>query len=227
MFEIIKKENYLLDEKTEKNLLTFRELLKEWNNKFNLTTITSDEDIEIKHFLDSIKGEVFFPKNSKCIEIGSGGGFPSIPLMIYRNDLSFTLVESVGKKCTFLQEVIKTLKLNAVVINKRAEDIGKDKNFREKFDVVTARAVAKLNTLSEYSIPLIKKDGLFISYKGELDEEEIGKNAINILGGKIIEKQEYFLPNDYGKRRIYIIKKIEKTPEKYPRGNGKERSKPL
>ena len=147
--------------------------------------------------------------------------------MIYRNDLSFTLVESVGKKCTFLQEVIKTLNLNAVVINKRAEDIGKDKNFTEKFDVVTARAVAKLNTLSEYSIPLIKKYGLFISYKGELDEEEIGKNAINILGGKIIEKQEYFLPNDYGKRRIYIIKKIENTPLKYPRGNGKERSKPL
>ena len=227
MFDFIKKENYILDEKTEKNLLIFRELLKEWNNKFNLTTITSDTDVEIKHFLDSIKGESYFPKNSKCIEIGSGGGFPSIPLMIYRSDLSFTLVESVGKKCTFLQEVINKLSLNAVVINKRAEDIGKNKNFRENFDVVTARAVAKLNTLSEYCIPLIKEDGLFISYKGETDEEDIGKNAIKVLGGKMIEKVEYLLPNDYGKRRIYVIKKVEKTPEKYPRGNGKERSKPL
>ena len=109
----------------------------------------------------------------------------------------------------------------------RAELAAKDINYREKFDYVTARAVAKLNTLSEYCIPLIKKGGLFISYKGELDEEKESLNAINILGGKIVQKEEYNLPKDMGKRRLYIIEKIKNTPLKYPRGNGKERSNPL
>ncbi len=226
MFEILKNEN--LNEETLKKFKKFSLLLKEWNNKFNLTSIKDDLDIEIKHFLDSIKGEKYFFKNANVVEIGSGGGFPSIPLMIVRSDLKFTLIESVGKKCEFLKFVIKELDLNGEVLNLRAEDCGKNEKYREKFDIVTARAVARLNTLSEYCIPLIKKGGLFIAYKGEDNGEEIeSANAIKILGAKYKEKITYKLYNNENDRTLHIIEKIAITPQKYPRGNGKERSKPL
>ena len=147
--------------------------------------------------------------------------------MIKRKDLEFTLIESTGKKCEFLTMVVNNLKLNAKVINKRAEDVGKS-NLRESFDIVTARAVASLNVLAEYSLPLIKVGGLFIAYKSA-NEEEIknAENAISILGGKIVDKLSYSLSKNAGERVIYVIKKIKNTPLLYPRGNGKERSKPL
>ena len=217
----------LTDNQIEK-LTEFKNLLLYYNEKFNLTSIKEEKEVLVKHFYDSIYGEKYFLKNSKVIEIGSGGGFPSIPLMIYRNDLSFTLVESTGKKCEYLKEIIKKLNLKGEVINGRAEDLAKKINYREKFDLVTARAVAKMNTLSEYCIPFIKIGGKFIAYKGETDVELIeSENAIKILGGKIENKEEYNLPLDMGKRNIFVIKKVINTPEKYPRGNGKERSKPL
>lgn len=226
MLKYINLEKYKT-ENTEK-LLKFKELLLFYNKKFNLTSITEDKEFEVKHLEDSIKNEKYFPLNSNVVEVGSGGGFPSIPLMCIRDDLTFTLVESVGKKCEFLKTAIRELNLKAEVLNKRAEDVGKDKNLRESFDVSTARAVARLNSLSEYCIPLIKKGGLFIAYKG-FDKEEIkeSENAIKILGGKLIESENYKLSYDLGERNVYIIKKIENTPIKYPRGNGKERSKPL
>ncbi len=227
MFEVLKSKNLIKNEDQEKKLYEFLNLLKEWNQKFNLTSIKEDIDIEIKHFEDCLIGEKFFPKNSSVIEIGSGGGFPSIPVMIVRRDLSFTLVESVGKKCEFLKFVIEKLNLNATVINKRAEELGKDSFYRESFDVVTARAVAQLNTLSEYTLPLIKKGGLFIAYKSQNDELSGAKNAIKILGGKERETFNYSLSDNLGERTIYLIEKVENTPLKYPRGNGKERSKPL
>lgn len=227
MFDIINENLVKLSEKQLKNLETFKETLINYNEKVNLTSITEDLDFEIKHIYDSLKGEKYFKKNSKCIEIGSGGGFPSIPIMILREDLSFTLVESVNKKCIFLKEIIDKLNLNAKVINIRCEELAKNSQFRESFDVVTARAVAKLNTLSEYCIPFLKKGGKFIAYKGEIDELSESLNAINVLGGKLVDKEEYSLPLDKGNRKIYIIEKIKETPIKYPRGNGKERSKPL
>ncbi len=227
MFDIINENLVKLSEKQLKNLETFKETLINYNEKVNLTSITEDLDFEIKHIYDSLKGEKYFKKNSKCIEIGSGGGFPSIPIMILREDLSFTLVESVNKKCIFLKEIIDKLKLNAKVINIRCEELAKNSQFRESFDFVTARAVAKLNTLSEYCIPFLKKGGKFIAYKGEIDELSESLNAINVLGGKIVDKEEYSLPLDKGNRKIYIIEKVKETPIKYPRGNGKERSKPL
>ena len=148
--------------------------------------------------------------------------------MCYREDLNFTLVESVGKKCTFLTECVDKLNLNAQVINKRAEEVGKNVDYREKFDAVTARAVAPLNTLLEYCLPLIKVGGVFVAYKGEnCNEEEICKNALLLLGGKIIKKENYSLSENFGNRTVYVIEKIKKTPEKYPRGNGKERKNPL
>lgn len=227
MFEIIKKSGIKLTPENENKLNKFKELLILYNEKFNLTSIKNDEEIEVKHFLDSLIGEKFFIKNKKVVEIGSGGGFPSIPLMIYRDDLNFTLVESTGKKCEFLKTVVDSLNLKGKILNKRAEDLGKDSNYRESFDIVTARAVARLNTLLEYCLPLIKVGGIFIAYKGDSEEEiKESKNALEILGGKIIKVEEFKLVNE-NKRTIIVIEKVKETPIKYPRGNGKERSKPL
>ena len=228
MLEFLEKTNLKLNKDCLDKLEEFKNLLIFWNNKFNLTSIIDDLGIEIKHFEDSLINEGYFFKNANVAEVGSGGGFPSIPLMCLRNDLKFTLFESVGKKCTFLNEAIKKLTLNAQVINVRAEEAGKNPLYREKFDIVTARAVAKLNTLSEYTIPLIKKEGLFIAYKGEKNgEEKEALNAIKTLGGKLIKSDFYNLSFDMGERSVFIIKKVENTPLNYPRGNGKERSKPL
>ncbi len=227
MFEIINENLVKLSQKQQEKLQIFKEELIKYNKNVNLTSITEDVDFEIKHLFDSLKGEKYFKNRAKCIEIGSGGGFPSIPLMIFREDLEFTLIESVNKKCVFLKEIIKKLNLNAKVINVRCEELSKNSNFRESFDVVTARAVAKLNTLSEYCIPFLKIGGKFIAYKGELDELNESLNAIRVLGGKFISKEEYFLPLEKGNRKIYVIEKVKETPLKYPRGNGKERSKPL
>ena len=183
----------------------YREILLFYNDKFNITTITEKQEVYVKHFLDSALCSDLFMDNSKVIEIGSGGGFPSIPLKIVREDLSFTLVEATGKKCTFLKEVVKELDLkNVEVLKGRAEDFGKDKKYREKFDHVTARAVARLNTLCEYCMPFIKVNGSFIALKGNADEEI--KEA---------------------KRTLIKIEKIKNTPSLYPRGNGKERKNPL
>lgn len=228
MLNYLKETNINLSNDCIEKLEEFKNLLLFWNKKFNLTTITDDLGIEIKHFEDSLINESYFFKDANVCEIGSGGGFPSIPLMCLRSDLKFTLFESVGKKCTFLKEVINNLKLNAEVINCRAEEAGKNPLYRESFDIVTARAVARLNTLSEYCIPLIKKEGLFIAYKGEKNgEEKEALNAIKTLGGKLIKSDFYNLSFDMGERSVFIIKKVISTPEKYPRGNGKERSKPL
>ncbi len=206
----------------------FRTLLLFYNEKFNITTITETKEMNVKHFLDSVLCKDKFMDNSSVIEIGSGGGFPSIPLMIVREDLKFTLVESTGKKCTFLKEVINSLNLNATVINGRAEDLGKDKKYREKYDHVTARAVARLNTLCEYCMPFIKVGGSFIALKGNADEEiEESKNAIKILGGKIEEIEKYSLPEEEGNRTLIKIVKENFTPSQYPRGNGKERKNPI
>ena len=207
----------------------YREILLFYNDKFNITTITEKQEVYVKHFLDSALCSDLFMDNSKVIEIGSGGGFPSIPLKIIRDDLSFTLVESTGKKCTFLKEVVKELDLkNVEVLNGRAEDFGKDKKYREKFDHVTARAVARLNTLCEYCMPFIKVNGSFIALKGNADEEiKEAKKAVEILGGKYSLIKEYNLPLEEAKRTLIKIEKIKNTPSLYPRGNGKERKNPL
>ena len=216
---------YLKNEKFEK----FREILTEYNEKCNLTAIIEKKEVYIKHFTDSILPEKLFPLNSRVIEIGSGGGFPSIPLKIVRNDLSFTLVDSTGKKCKYLEEAVNELGLDGVkVMNIRAEEGGRMPNLREKFDVAEARAVASLNTLCEYCLPFVKVGGLFIAYKGDAEKEiEESRNAIEILGGAIEKVYSYSLPENCGKREVVVIKKVRKTPEKYPRGRGLERKKPL
>ena len=220
---------YFEEEKYLKKFEYFREILTEYNKKCNLTSITDKNEVYIKHFLDSVIPENLFPLNSKVIEIGSGGGFPSIPLKIVRGDLNFTLIESTGKKCAYLEETVEKLGLDGVkVLNIRAEDGGRMQNLREKFDIAEARAVAALNTLCEYCMPFVKVGGLFIAYKGDVEKElEESKNAIEILGGAIEKVHSYSLPEDCGQRCVIVIKKVRKTPEKYPRGRGLERKKPL
>ena len=221
----------ILSEGQQAKLNEFSAFLREYNEKVNLTAITDPAEVEKKHFLDSLMGMEYFPQNASVVEIGSGGGFPSVPLKIAREDLKFTQVESVGKKCKFLEETAAKFGFSShTVLNARAEDLGKNKVYRESFDCVTARAVANLSTLLEYCLPLVKVGGVFVCYKGSCqqaeEEAQNAKNALSILGGKIEKTVQYLLPGG-DERTIFLIKKGKPTPEKYPRGNGKERSKPL
>lgn len=224
-FENIRR---LYDKNAEKFEI-FRKLLLEYNQKYNLTAITDEREVLIKHFYDSLAGEFIFSEGVSVIEIGSGAGFPSIPLKIVREDLSFTLVESTGKKCEFLRAAVKELGLkNITVLNARAEDLGKDFSHREKYDICCARAVARLNTLAEYCLPLVKTGGKMIAYKGRAEEEvKEAKRAICVLGGGKKEQFSYELPEDAGARTLVAVTKEKNTPEKYPRGNGKERKNPI
>lgn len=216
-------------EEYSEKLAYFKEILAEFNKKYNLTAINDEKEVYIKHFYDSIKPEKHFPIGAKVVEIGSGAGFPSIPLKIIRDDLNFTLIESTGKKCDFLNYAVDKLGLNGVkILNIRAEDGAKDASLREKFDVATARAVAKLNTLCEYCLPYVKTGGKFIAYKGDAEEEiKEAANALKTLGGRIETVENYELLEGFGKRAAVVVKKVNKTPEKYPRGRGLERKKPL
>ena len=221
--------NFFNDSKIREKIEAFKNLLVEKNKEFNLTSITDNKEIYIKHFYDSLSGEKFISSGAKVVEIGSGGGFPSVPLKILRDDIDFTLIESVGKKCNFLNLVKNTFNFeNFEVKNARCEDLAKDNIYRENFDFSIARAVANLSTLCEYMLPFVKVGGKMIAYKSVNDEEiENAKNAIDILGGKISEIIKYSLPENMGERYLVIIEKIKNTPQKYPRGKGKERSKPL
>ena len=207
----------------------FASLLTEHNKICNLTSVTDEKGVRYKHFYDSIVGEKLISFGASVVEIGSGGGFPSIPLMIVRGDLKFTLIESTAKKCRFLESVVDSLSLNcAQVLNIRAEEGAHNKNLREKFDFAVARAVAQLNTLCEYCLPYVKVGGKFIAYKGDAAEEiKSAENAVKLLGGEIEEVISYSLPEDFGKRTLVVIRKIKPTPPLYPRGQGKERKQPL
>lgn len=219
----------LITNKCSDKFTLFSSMMKEYNKVCNITSICDDKGILYKHFFDSAAGEFLFGEGANVVEIGSGGGFPSIPLKIVRDDLKFTLIESTAKKCRFLESVVDSLSLNCVqVLNIRAEEGAHDKNLREKFDFAVARAVAQLNTLCEYCLPFVAVGGKFIAYKGDNAEEiKDAENAIATLGGQIEEIIDYSLPEDFGRRKLIVIKKIKSTPPGYPRGQGKERKKPL
>lgn len=204
----------------------YKELLKEYNERFNITAITDDEEIVKKHFIDSLTGAEFLD-GKKLIDVGSGGGFPAIPIKIFKPEIDVTLLEATEKKCNFLNIVINELGLeNIRVINGRAEELSRTDAYREKYDYCSARAVARMNTLSEYCVPFIKVGGKFVALKGDAEEELTeAKNAFSVLGVEIetVKKFEF-----YGaKRTIAVLKKIKKTPTQYPRGRGKERKNPL
>ena len=217
------------DEQYEK-FLTYSNMLVEWNNKCNLTAILDAEGISLKHFYDSVFPfmDIDFSKNARIIDVGTGAGFPSVPLKIMNNAINLTLLDSLNKRINFLNELSNKLELNANCVHGRAEEFGQKPAFRERFDVATARAVASLAELCEYCMPFVKVGGIFVSLKGSngLDEVEKSKNAIEILGGEIIKAENYKLPNNDG-RTIVIIKKISHTPTKYPRNKGQMTKKPL
>lgn len=224
--------NVDLSEDQKKKFDMFKELLKEWNEKINITAITEDREIDIKHFLDSISifksGKILAGKS--IIDIGTGGGFPGVPIKIIEEDCQVTLFDSLNKRLIFLDEVIDKLGLKDIrTVHGRAEEFGRKEDFRECFDLATSRAVASLNTLCEYALPFVKPGGYFIAMKGpDVDEEmENSKKAIEILGGEIEGKIDVLLPfSDIG-HNLLIIKKLAKTPAKYPRGGGKPRKSPL
>lgn len=207
----------------------YAELLLEWNEKINLTAITSLKEIALKHFVDSLIGEKHFPQGATVCDVGTGAGFPGVPLQIYRPDLHVTLMDALNKRLVFLEEVIHNVCITfPQCVHNRAEEAGQNPAFRERFDVVTARAVARMATLLEYTLPLVKVGGKLVLYKGHCDEElEEAKFAIKELGGKYLQKETYFLTENSDLRTIVVIEKVAKTPAKYPRGAGKERSKPL
>lgn len=215
-----------LDQKQIDSMVRFYGILTEYNEKFNLTRITSEHESAYKHFADSLVSLPFIKKEDKICDVGSGGGFPAIPLAI-ASEAEFTLVDSTLKKVNYLNEAISLLSLNnAHAIQARAEDLGLSEK-RESFDIVTARAVASLPTLLEYCLPLVKVGGLFLAYKTDESELELSKKALDILGGKIKKCVNYTLGEYADTRCLIVIEKIAPTPKRYPRGQNKPRIKPI
>ena len=228
-YKIIKEYMNINDDNAKK-FAKYMELLIEWNKKINLTAITDEEGILVKHFLDSISITSLIDEKSKIIDVGTGAGFPGLPLKIVNNDLNITLVDSLNKRINFLNEVKKELKLsNIEIIHARAEDIGIDAKYREKYDFVVSRAVAELRILVEYLLPLVKVGGRVIAMKGPNIEEEIksAENAINVLGGRIEKIHNFKLGDTDNNRTIIVINKIKNTENKYPRKAGIPRKNPL
>lgn len=206
------------------------ELIKEWNEKFNLTTILEQSDVIVKHFLDSVLIVKDLKENATLVDIGAGAGFPSIPIKIMRPDVSITMVDGSNKRITFLNEVINQLKLDkCVAIHERCEILAHKPEYRENFDYCVARAVAETNILVEYCLPFVKVFGFLIAYKSKNINEELGKakNAIDILGGKVTDIKNTLIEEIDAERNLVFVQKKFKTPVKYPRGQNKPRLNPL
>ena len=208
----------------------YMNLLLEWNEKINLTAITEEKEVIVKHFVDSLTIAKYIPEGASLVDVGTGAGFPGIPLKIIRDDLKITLLDSLQKRINFLDVVIKELNLeNIETIHARVEEFGKNSKYRESFEVATSRAVANLSTLTEYLLPLVKVGGIAVCMKGSSIEEELetSKKAINVLGGKVSNVFEFDLPKTDIKRNIVIVDKINKTPSKYPRKPGMPSKEPI
>jgi len=213
-------------------LATYEKELLSWNQKFNLTAIRDAEGIRVKHFLDSFSCVLAWKANppARLIDVGTGAGFPGIPLKILYPFMQVSLVESVGKKAAFCQHIIEVLRLDGVeIINARAEDVGRDPGHREKYDWAVARAVAKLNVLSEYLLPLVKVGGMMLAQKGEsgLAEAQSAEHAIKLLGGKLQQVIPLNLPGVVEDRYLVLVDKVHATPPKYPRKAGTPYKDPL
>ncbi|BAC15445.1 glucose-inhibited division protein B [Oceanobacillus iheyensis HTE831] len=221
----------LSEKQTEQFYIYFQELV-EWNQKVNLTAITDQEEVYVKHFYDCVTAAFYhdFNQEISICDIGAGAGFPSIPLKIVFPQLKITIVDSLKKRITFLNHLATKLELsNVAFYHDRAENFGKNKTFRESFDIVTARAVARMSVLSELCLPLVKKNGVFIAMKGAQAKEEleVGKPAIELLGGEVEEIHTFSLPIEESERSIILISKKRQTPKKYPRKAGLPNKEPI
>lgn len=210
-----------------KKLDIYAEFLVEYNKNVNLTAITDPTEILFKHFIDSIllSKYVEIPENASVIDVGTGAGFPSVPLKIYRPDISLTLLDSLNKRINFLKELCDKLEIDADFVHGRAEDVGKMPEYREKFDISCARAVANMSLLSEYCLPFVKVGGIFTAMKGPSEDISSSMNAIKLLGGEIYCDTDYDLESE--SRRIIQVKKISQTSIKYPRNSSQIKKKSL
>ncbi len=225
--ESFKNNGYELSEKQALQFEIYLNFLVEENEKYNLTAITDKKEIVFKHFIDSVLPISSIKKNARVVDIGTGAGFPGIPLKILREDIEIVLVDSLQKRVNFLEKLASMLSLkNYKCVHARAEDFIKDE--RENFDIALSRAVAATATLSEYLLPYVKVGGYAIMYKGQKADEELeeGKKAIKVLGGKVGEIQRFDLP-EIGNRAVIIIEKVFKTDKKYPRGKNLPKTKPI
>ena len=233
LFDEISKLNISLSEYQAEQFICYFDLLIQWNKVMNLTGITEYKEVVQKHFIDSLSivkafDQDCFHKGTSMIDIGTGAGFPGIPLKIAFPNLKITLLDSLNKRINFLNEVISSLSLdNIEAVHGRAEDFSKQPEYREKFNFAVSRAVSNLSTLSEYCLPFVKIDGYFISYKSEKADEELkmADNAIVTLGGKFEDKKDFDLYGNF--RNLIIIKKVNPTPSKFPRKSGLALKKPL
>ena len=221
-----------LSEKQKNQFVTYGSMLQEWNQKMNLTAITESEEIAVKHFLDSLTGVrlVDFSKVETLIDLGTGAGFPGIPLKIMFPEMKVTLADSLNKRINFLNSVIEQIELSDIIaVHGRAEDLARKPEYREQFDVCASRAVANLATLSEYCIPFVKTKGYFLSYKGPDADREVqeAKNAIERMGGRFEKSDHFSLPPYQDERVLVLIQKEKPTPKKYPRQAGTPAKKPI
>lgn len=230
----LSKHNLKITKKQEEQFKIYFKELVETNKVVNLTRITEESEVYLKHFFDSVTplftfGEVFKDGLTLC-DVGAGAGFPSIPLKILMPGLKVTIVDSLAKRLKFLESLVQKLNLkNVELVHGRAEDVGQNPQYRESFDLVTARAVANMTVLSEYCLPLVKKNGYFIALKGPKASGELedSQKALNVLGGKLIKDVEFTLPDSDEERTLVLVEKIKTTPKKYPRQAGTPRRKPL
>lgn len=215
-------------EEIHEKLSAYCDFLIEYNQKVNLTAITDPEEIWVKHFLDSILllKYVDIPEGASLIDVGTGAGFPSVPLKIYRNDLQITLLDSLNKRIKFLDQLCERVGVKAVTVHSRAEDAANSPLYREKFDVATARAVAAMPMLTEYCMGFVKKGGIFAAMKGPNEKISDAANAIKVMCGKASQEIEYTL-NKTEQRKIFVVEKLSQTSLKYPRNSSQIKNKPL
>lgn len=228
--EAAKKVGLILSPKQAEQFQKYLDLLSVWNQKMNLTALKGPAEIVEKHFLDSIMLLKYLeiPQGASLLDVGTGAGFPGVPLKIMRPDLELTLMDGLNKRLVFLNELLSSLSLQAEIVHARAEEGGRRPEYREKFDFVTARAVARLPVLCEYCLPFLKSKGIFAAMKGPaiLSELESARNAIKVLGCKTISAEEYALVNGDG-RSLVLIQRNAPLPEKYPRHGAKISKAPL
>lgn len=226
IIELFSEAGISVSEEQAEKFFTLFEFMTEYNKNINLTAITEFEDVVIKHFIDSVLPFTMLeiPNGASVIDVGTGAGFPALPLLIMRPDLKMTLCDSLQKRCVYLELACEKIGVRAKIIHSRAEELGQ--KMREKFDVSTARAVASMPVLTEYCLPFVSVGGIFAALKSVNENVSAAENALKVLGGKLDEIKDYKLPNG-DSRRLAVVKKISQTPTKYPRSSANISKKPL